>query len=83
MKITQTKIPYEEIVLSEDAYEIILEIGTKKFILRQRSDGVLVLVNYPSRMGDSNHPVRRLYLEPISDGVLIMQWIPKEDEKEK
>jgi len=81
MKLTQTKIPYEEIILTEDAAEVILELGPKKFILRHRGDGVLVFINYPSKMGDDEFPVRRMYVEPISDGLLIMQWIPEFDEE--
>jgi len=81
MKITQIKMPYEEVVLTEDAFEVILETGTKKFILRNRSDDVLVLVDYPGKMMDDEYPVRRMYIEPLSDGILIMQWIPAEEEK--
>lgn len=76
MKITEHRISKKDVLLSENANEILIELGPKKYILRHRGDGVLVLITPESIIGDKEHPVRRIYFEPLRNGILIMQWIP-------
>lgn len=63
----------------ENTSEVLIETANKKYILRERVDNILVLVVPKSEIGNVDRPVRRLYFEPIRDGLLIMQWVPAED----
>lgn len=91
MKITKMTMGQEDVVLSEDARDILLELGNSQYILRQRSDNTLVLItpdggfvqNMQNLLVDSGLPVRRTYFEPFSKGgMLIYQQVFDKDEDE-
>lgn len=90
MKITKINMMEDDEVLSEDAEEIIVEIENRMFILRQRVDGVLLLitpeggfVQKPPEgyLEDSGFPVRRTYFESVGRGsLMIYQKVFDEEE---
>lgn len=91
MKITQINFQKDDEILSEDAKEIVIEIGNRMFILRQRVDDVLLLltpeggfVQKPPEgyLEDSGFPVRRTYFEPMSSGLMVSQRVFDEDEND-
>ena len=79
MKITRTVIGDEDIVLGENIAEIIIEMGETKFFLRSRirdNKGYLTIIN----TNYLDEPVRRFYLEPLSNGVCIQQYVWTDEE---
>jgi hypothetical protein len=85
MKITQTQIGFDrdgehlpDVLLAEDAHEIIIEHMGLKIILRTLSGFERVVIVSPEEpIGGT---VRRLYFEPIGGGLLLQQWVSSRSE---
>jgi len=76
MKIIRINIGKDNEVLTEGAAEVHIELDdNRRFILRHSGETLIVLANE----NYSQTPVRRMYSEPISQGIILYQWLPEDD----
>lgn len=88
MKITQRILGEDDRVLTEDAREIVIDVGNSKFILIHADRSLTLLTPKGGIVQDSDgflvpsgHPVRRTYFEPFAQGgMIIFQKVFDDDE---